>query len=118
MSTDHNESLKRVIGVPGLALTVVNFTIGAGIYALPAIIGIQLGAAGVIGYLLCGIMFAAIILCYVEIGSRVKTTGGSYAYVETAFGPFAGFIVNWLFFFGWEIISDAAVMNIVLDSLT
>jgi amino acid transporter len=63
-------------------------------------------------------MFAAIILCYVEIGSKVKTTGGSYAYVEKAFGPFAGFIINWLFFFGWGIISDAAVMNIVADSLT
>ena len=112
------EGLKRVVGVPGLALTVVNFSIGAGIYALPALIGIQLGPASVIGYLLCGLMFAAIMLCYVEIGSRVKTSGGSYAYVEKAFGPFPGFIVNGLFFFGWGIISDAAIMNMVADSLT
>jgi len=115
--TNSNEGLKRVVGVPGLALTVVNFSIGAGIYVLPALIGIQLGAASVFGYVLCGLMFAAIMLCYVEIGSRVKRTGGSYAYVESAFGPFAGYIVNWLFFFGWSIISDAAIMNMVLDSL-
>jgi basic amino acid/polyamine antiporter, APA family len=113
-----DEGLKRVVGVTGLALTVVNFSIGAGIYALPALIGIQLGAASVFGYVLCGLMFAAIMLCYVEIGSRVKTSGGSYAYVEKAFGPFAGFIVNWLFFFGWGIISDAAIMNLVADSLS
>jgi basic amino acid/polyamine antiporter, APA family len=113
-----DEGLKRIVGVPGLAATVVNFSIGAGIYAFPAIIGIQLGAAGIVGYLLCGIMFAAIILCYVEIGSKVKTSGGSYAYVETAFGPYAGFIVNWLFFFGWGILGDAAIMNIVADSLS
>ncbi|MEO8085652.1 MAG: amino acid permease [Bacteroidota bacterium] len=110
--------LKRVVGVPGLALTVVNFSIGAGIYALPALIGIQLGPASVFGYILCGLMFAAIMLCYVEIGSKVKTSGGSYAYVEKAFGPFAGFIINWLFFFGWCILSDAAIMNVVADSLT
>ncbi len=119
MSTaNSDEGLKRVIGVPALAAAVVNLSIGAGIYVLPAIICIQLGAAGVIGYLLCALMFASIILCYVEIGSRVKTTGGSYAYVEAAFGPFAGFIVNWLFFFGWGILSDAAVMNLVADSLS
>ena len=113
-----DEGLKRVVGVSGLALTVINFSIGAAIYALPALIGIQLGAASVFGFVLCGLMFAAIMLCYVEIGSRVKTSGGSYAYVEKAFGPFAGFIVNWLFFFGWGILSDAAVMNIVADSLS
>ncbi len=112
-----DEGLKRVVGVTGLTAAIVNLSIGGGIYGLPAIIGMQLGAAGVIGFLLCGLMFAAIILCYVEIGSRIKTSGGSYAYVEAAFGPFAGFIVNWLFFFGWGILSSAAVMNIVADSL-
>jgi len=111
------EELKRIVGVPGLAATVVNFSIGAGIYALPALIGIQLGITGALtGFVLCGLMFTAIMLCYVEIGSKVKTTGGSYAYVEAAFGPMAGFIVNWLFFFGWAILSDAAIMNIVADS--
>lgn len=113
-----DEGLKRVIGVPGLAASIANLSIGGSIYILPAIIGIQLGPAAIIGYLLSGIMLAAIMLCYVEIGSRVKTSGGSYAYVEKAFGPFAGFIVNWLFFFGWGILGDAAVMNIVADSLS
>ena len=117
-SEENNEGLKRVVGVFGLSATVVNFSIGAGIYVLPAIIAIQLGAAGIIGYLLCGLMFAAIILCYVEVGSKIKTSGGSYAYVEKAFGPFAGFIINWLFFFGWGILSDAAIMNVIADSLS
>jgi amino acid transporter len=62
-------------------------------------------------------MLAAIMLCYVEIGSRVTTSGGSYAYVEAAFGHFAGFIINWLFFFGWGILGSAALMNIIADSL-
>jgi amino acid transporter len=119
MSTEtNNEGLKRVIGVSGLALAVVNFTIGAGIFTLPAIVGIQLGAFGIFGYLFCSLMLATIMLCYVEIGSRVISSGGSYAYVEAAFGPFAGFIVNWLIFFGWGILSDAAIMNIIADSLS
>ena len=113
-----DEGLKRVVGVQGLALTIVNFTIGAGIFALPAIVGIQMGAFGIFSYVFCGIMLASIMLCYADIGTRVTSTGGSYAYVEAAFGPFAGFIVNWLFFFGWGILGDAALMNILADSLS
>lgn len=113
-----DEGLKRVVGVSGLALTIVGFTIGAGIFALPAIVGIELGAFAVFGYIFCGIMLAAIMLCYAEIGSRVTSAGGSYAYVETAFGDFAGFVIGWIYFFGWSILSDAALMNIIADSMS
>ncbi|MEO7446440.1 MAG: amino acid permease, partial [Ferruginibacter sp.] len=58
-----------------------------------------------------------IMLCYAEAGSRVTKTGGSYAYVEAAFGPFAGFIINWVFFFAFSALADAALMNITADSL-
>jgi basic amino acid/polyamine antiporter, APA family len=100
MSTQNPEDLKRVVGVSGLAAQVVNGTIGVGIYTLPAIIGMQLGPAAIVGYILCGLMFVSIMLCYVEIGSRIKTSGGSYAYVESVLGPLPGFVVNWLFILG------------------
>jgi basic amino acid/polyamine antiporter, APA family len=56
-------------------------------------------------------------LCYAEIGTRITTSGGSYAYVEAAFGKFPGYIINWLYFFGWGILGSAALMNIIADSL-
>ena len=116
-NTNSDEGLKRVIGVPGLALTIVNGVIGAGIFALPAIVGIELGAYGVFGYIFCSIMLASIMLCYAEIGSRVTSSGGSYAYVEAAFGDFIGYIINWLYFFGWGILGSAALVNVIADSL-
>jgi len=112
-----SEGLKRVIGVRGFASTIINNTIGSGIYVLPAIVSIQMGAAGILGYLFCAAMLVTIMLCYCEIGSKISATGGSYIYVETAFGPFAGFIANCLFFFGWGILGSAAATNIVADSL-
>ena len=112
-----DEGLQRVVGIPGLALAIINGVIGAGIFALPAIVGIALGAFAVFGYIFCSIMLAAIMLCYAEIGSRVTSSGGSYAYVEAAFGGFAGYIINWLYFFGWNILGSAALMNIIADSL-
>lgn len=112
-----DEGLKRVIGVSGLALAIVGGVIGSGIFVLPAIVGIAMGAFGIFSYIVCGIMLAAIMLCYAEIGSRVTSSGGSYAYVNAAFGNFFGFIINWLFTFGWGILGSAAVMNILADSL-
>lgn len=116
-NTKTSEGLKRVIGVSGLSLNIINNTVGAGIFVLPAIVAISLGGFAVFGYLFCGIMMAAIMLCYAEIGSRITSSGGSYAYVEAAFGSFAGFIINWLFFFGFGVLGDAAIINIVADSL-
>lgn len=112
-----DEGLKRVVGVSALALAIVNGVIGAGIFALPAIVGVALGAFGIFGYIFCGIMLAAIMLCYAEAGSRVTSSGGSYAYVEAAFGQFPAFIINCLFFFGWGVLGSAALMNIIADSL-
>ena len=112
-----DEGLKRVVGLPAFTLSIINNSIGSGIFALPAIIGIQLGAFSVFCYLFCSIMLATIMLCYAEVGSRITTSGGSYAYIEAAFGPFAGFIANWLYTLGWGILGSAAVMNILADSL-
>lgn len=111
------EGLKRVVGLPAFAMAIVNSSIGSGIFALPAIISLQLGAFSVFCYFFCCIMLGAIMLCYAEVGSRITSSGGSYAYIEAAFGPAAGFIANWLYTFGWGILGSAAVMNILADSL-
>jgi basic amino acid/polyamine antiporter, APA family len=113
-----DEGLKRVIGVPGLSLNIVNYTIGAGIFVLPAIVSLQLGAFAIFCYIFCGIVLATIMLCYAEIGTRVTSAGGNYAYVEAAFGSLPGFIVNWLSVFAWGILASAALINIIADSLS
>jgi len=117
-NTEKNEGLKRVVGITGLSLNIVNLTVGAGIFVLPAIVGIELGAFSIFAYIFCGVMMATIMLCYAEIGTRVTNSGGSYAYVEAAFGDLAGFIVNWLAVFGWSILGSSALINIVADSLS
>lgn len=117
-ATKNDKELKRVVGVTGLSLNIINITVGAGIFALPAIVGVELGAFSIFAYVFCGIMMASIMLCYAEIGTRITKTGGSYAYVGAAFGDFLGFIVNWLAVFGWSILGSAALMNIIADSLT
>ncbi|HUS00193.1 MAG TPA: amino acid permease [Chitinophagaceae bacterium] len=117
ISIPEKENLKREIGVRSLAFAIINLTVGTGIFILPAIIAENLGAAAIIAYLVCGAAIFLIALCFAEVGSKISTSGGTYTYIETAFGPFAGFLANNLFWIGSCMISDAAVANALADTL-
>ena len=90
--TDSREKLVRAIGTFGLAAGIINITIGGGIFVLPATVAQTLGPAAPLAYLICAAAMALIVLCIADAGSRVSLTGGPYAYVGTAFGPYAGFL--------------------------
>ena len=96
--TESREKLVRAIGTFGLAAGIINITIGGGIFRLPANVAASLGAAAPIAYLVCAAAMALIVLCIADAGSRVSLTGGPYAYIGTAFGPYAGFISGVLLF--------------------
>ncbi|GAC1476982.1 MAG: amino acid permease [Gemmatimonadaceae bacterium] len=87
-------ALLRALGVWGLAASIVNVTVGGGIFGLPARVAASLGAAAPIAYLVCAGAMALIVMSIAEAGSRVSLTGGPYAYIETAFGPLVGFLAG------------------------
>lgn len=110
--------LVRALGVWGLAASIVNITIGGGIFRAPGTAEVtgRLGAAAPIAYIVCAIAMAFVVMCFAEAGSRVALTGGPYAYVERAFGGFAGFAVGWLVWVTGTI-ATAAVATIFTDGL-
>lgn len=112
------EGLKREIGVWGIFLNVINNTIGSGIFLLPAIVAGFLGSAGMLAYIVCGVLFLLVMLCYAEISSQVTCSGGTYAYIEEAFGPYAGFVSNSVFWFGTGVFVTAALVNGLADILS
>jgi amino acid transporter len=89
--------LVRAIGPRQLAASIVNVTIGAGIFVLPAAAAAGLGPAAPIAYIACAALMALIVSCFAAAGSRVSLTGGVYAYVEVAFGAFVGFLAGVLY---------------------
>ncbi len=104
-----DEGLIRTIGPKALGTNIFNMVVGAGIFVLPGVVAAQLGSAAIIAYIICALAIGLIFLCYAEIGSRITRSGGSYAYIEDAFGPFLGFIAQILLWFGWAVLSDAAI---------
>jgi APA family basic amino acid/polyamine antiporter len=112
-----NENLKREIGVRSLTLAILNITAGSGIFIIPAIIAEDLGAAAILAYLVCGALIFLIGLCFAEVGSKTSVSGGVYSYIENAFGPYAGFLANNIYWLGGCIVSDAAIANALVDTL-
>src|SRR6476620_6729542 len=109
-------SLLRAIGTWSLAAGVINITVGGGIFRLPADVAGALGAAAPIAYVVCSIAMGLIVLCFAEAGSRVAMTGGPYAYVELAFGPYLGFltgVLTWLLgTYAVAAVSDVFAVNV------
>jgi amino acid transporter len=109
-------SLVRAVGTWGLAASIVNVTIGGGIFRLPALVAASLGAAAPLSFLVCAVAMGLIVVCFAEAGRRVDLTGGPYAYVEVAFGRFAGYLAGVLV---WLLgtLAVAAVATIFADSV-
>ena len=111
------QNLHREIGVSGLSANLINIMVGSGIFVLPAIVATDLGAAGVLAYLFCGVLITLVMLCFAEVGSKVIDSGGIYTYIETSFGRAAGFVCAVLFLLS-TITADAAVANAIIDIIS
>jgi len=96
-STSADAQLVRAIGTRELTLSIINVTIASSIFLMPATVAERLGAAAPIAYLVCAALMTLIALCFAAAGSRVSLTGGLYAYIDTAFGGFAGFLGGYLY---------------------
>jgi amino acid transporter len=116
-SHETDEGLVRGIGTWALSANVINMVIGAGIFVLPGVVAAQIGPAALVAYLVCVVIVGLVFLCYAEVGSRVTRSGGSYAYVEDAFGPFAGFVTSTLLWLGYAVFSDAALAVALTNAL-
>ena len=108
--------LVRAIGIPGLTANIVNSTVGAGIFALPALVAAQIGAASPLAYVICGGAMCLFVSSFAMAGSRVSLTGGLYAYVEVAFGRYFGFLAGVLYFLT-AILAISAIVGLIASSV-
>jgi amino acid transporter len=88
--------LRKEIGRLGFGAIALNGTIGAGIFALPAIAIERAGLFSPWVYVGCGLLIMAIVLVFARVASYISDTGGPVTYATVAFGPFAGFQTGWV----------------------
>ena len=92
-----DEKLVRGIGRWSLTAIAINTIIGAGIFGLPSKVYALIGSYSLYAFIACAIIVGFIVLCYAEVSSRFKSTGGPYLYAHEAFGSVVGFEVGWLY---------------------
>jgi APA family basic amino acid/polyamine antiporter len=110
-------ALVRAIGLRQLTAAILNATIGAGIFVLPALVAQDVGAAAPLAFLVCAGIIALIGAALAMAGSRVTLTGGIYAYVEVAFGPYVALlagVILWL----TSVAAASGIATALLDQVS
>jgi len=87
--------LERTVGFWGATLFPINGMIGAGIFALPAIMVAAVGNFAPWMMLLGAVIILPLAFVFSELASRFDRHGGPVLYARTAFGPFIGFQAGW-----------------------
>ena len=106
----------RTVGFWGTSLFPLNGMIGAGIFALPAVLVAAVGNFAPWMMLIGGILFLPLALCYAWMASRFEHSGGSVLYGEAAFGRFVVFQAGWARYAS-AIVTAAANMHVMVAYL-
>ena len=114
MTTAPDPTLVRALGRRDLTAFAINRVIGAGIFGIPAVLYAGVGPLSILAILLAGLVVLCITLCFAEVGSRFRDTGGPYLYAHDTFGPVVGFEVGWLMWVT-QLGGFAAVTNLFVN---
>lgn len=90
-----NQELARDLGFLEAYTIGVGTMIGAGIFVLPGIVAENAGPAGMISFVIGGVVSLLTALSLSELATGMPKAGGSYYYVNRSMGSFFGSIVGW-----------------------
>ena len=87
--------LKRSMGLWMATALVVGNMVGSGIFLLPAALAGEAGPVSIFAMLFTGLGAMLLAGVFAGLARSYPRTGGPYAYVQRAFGDFAGFLTAW-----------------------
>ena len=92
-----NGDFRRAIGPVGASALIVGSMIGTGIFIFVADVaaGLPSGGAIVAAWVAGAALASCGALCLAELASAYPQTGGTYVFLERAYGPQVGFLYSW-----------------------
>ncbi|XP_078582489.1 large neutral amino acids transporter small subunit 1-like [Branchiostoma floridae x Branchiostoma japonicum] len=89
--------MKRELTLTNGVATTLSIIIGSGIFLSPKGVLRATGSVGLslIVWSLSGLLSLLGALCYVEIGTTIPKSGGTYTYLHEIFGPWVAFVRIW-----------------------
>ncbi len=100
IKAEHNEGLKRKLGLFPVTNIVVANMIGTGIFVTSGLLLADLVSPVLLIFLwlAAGIMAFFGAMCYGELGAAFHQAGGEYIFLSKLFHPMAGFLSGWVSF--------------------
>ena len=114
LENKRDTGLVRAVGTWALAAGIFNIVVGAGIFAVPGALAASVGPYAPFAFLFCALVVGAVAICFAEGGSRMPTSGGTYGYIEAAFGPLIGYVAGTLLWFG-DVLACGGVTAALAD---
>jgi amino acid transporter len=115
-ATEGKSGLGRRLGAAGLWLLVLNGMVGAGIFGIPAEAARLAGAWSPALFLLTAVLVAPVLLCFSQLASGTRESGGPARYVQIAFGTQAGFQTGWALYIA-RLTAFAANLSLMLAAI-
>src|SRR5688572_16892020 len=97
MRVETRGHLRRDLGTAAAISIVVGTVIGSGIFLVPQNMVLNVGSPQMvfIVWIFGGILTLFGALTYAELAAALPESGGEYAYLREAYGPFFGFLYGW-----------------------
>src|SRR5438132_12597166 len=91
------QPVQAQLGLWDAVSIIIGIVIGAGIYETPPLIfrNVHGPWEGLGAWALGGLLSLVGALCYAELASTYRPSGGDYVYLTRAFGPWMGFLFGW-----------------------
>ena len=95
----NQKELVKGLGFFALVASCFNCTVGGGIFRLPSSVFAIAGNLAPVVYFVCFLVMLFVAGVFIQVGRKVRTSGGPYAYVKPILGDYPGFICGVLLWF-------------------
>lgn len=115
------KSLERSIGLGAVVAISISAMLGSGIFVLPGLAAAKTGPMVWLAYLVAGLGVLPAALSKSELATAMPTSGGTYVYLERAFGPLAGTVSGiglWLSLLlksAFALVGFSAYLSVLVD---
>jgi APA family basic amino acid/polyamine antiporter len=110
MAQSRSGQLVQGIGPVAATALVAGNIVGSGIYVIPASLASVAGPLSLVAWVLCAAAFLCLTSVFADLGRAYPVSGGPQAFVQRAFGDFAGlqgFFLYWIS----QVIGNAAYLT-------